>query len=56
MVVNHERGRKKQKDAEAIERMWPYLDRGDLATVLESCAKRERSLVDAFMVQHGLEG
>ena len=56
MVVNHERGRKKQKDAEAIERMWPYLDLGDLATVLESCTKKERSRVDAFMAQHGLEG
>lgn len=56
MAVNHERGRKQQKDAEAIERIWPYLDRCRIARVLESCAKRERSRVDAFMSQHGLEG
>ena len=56
MAVNHERGRKKEKDAKAIERMWPHLDRGCLATVLESCTRRERSRVDAFMAQHGLEG
>lgn len=56
MVVNHERGPKKQKDAEAIERMWPHLDRDSLATVLESCTRRKRSRVDAFMAQHGLEG
>ena len=37
-------------------RMWPHLDRGCLATVLESCTRRERSRVDAFMAQHGLEG
>lgn len=56
MAVNHERGPKQSKDAEAIERIWPYLNRRRLAIVLESCTKRERSRVDAFMVQHGLEG
>lgn len=55
MAVNHERGRKQAKDAEAIERMWPHLDRGRLKLVLESCTRRERSRVDAFMAQHGLE-
>lgn len=55
MAVNHERGRKQAKDAEAIERLWPHLDRDRLALVLQSCTKRERSRVDAFMAQHGLD-
>ncbi len=39
MAVNHERGRKKQKDADAIVRMWPHLDRTRIALVLDSCTK-----------------
>ena len=49
MVVNDERGKKRDKDAQAIVRMWPYLDAAKLASTLASLTSKERAKADAFM-------
>ena len=54
MVVNHERGRKREKDALAIVHLWPYLDGGKLEQVLAKLTRGERARMDAFMNEKGL--
>lgn len=54
MTVNHERGRKQEKDAQAIVRLWPHLDRDKLEVVLGSLTKKERAYANAFMEEHQL--
>lgn len=54
MVVNAERGRKREKDAQAIVRMWPYLGREALSATLISLTRKERTRADVFMREHGL--
>lgn len=55
MVVNAERGRKREKDARAIVRMWPHLDREALSATLGSLTRKERARAGAFMRDHGLD-
>lgn len=55
MVINTQRGSKQEKDARAIEAIWPFLDYQRLKSVLAKLTKRERTRADAFMVAHGLE-
>ena len=54
MIVNNERGRKQEKDALAIQRMWPFLDYDRLAAVLGGLTKREGARVASFMEAYGL--
>ena len=54
MIVNAERGKKQEKDAQAIMRMWPYLDKDAMQSTLASLTKKERARVDEFMEAHGL--
>jgi hypothetical protein len=54
MVVNKERGKKQEKDAQAILRMWPFLDTGVLGEVIAGLTRKERSRVTSFLEAHGL--
>ena len=54
MVVNKERGKKREKDAQAILRMWPFLDTGVLGEVIAGLTRKERSRVTSFLEAHGL--
>ena len=54
MVVNKERGKKQEKDALAILRMWPFLDPGMLGEVFAKLTRKERSRVISFLEAHGL--
>lgn len=40
MIVNNERGKKREKDAQAIIRLWPFLDQGILGTVIKGLPRR----------------
>jgi hypothetical protein len=54
MVVNKERGKKQAKDAQAILRIWPFLDTGVLGEVIAGLTRKERSRVTSFLEAHGL--
>ena len=54
MVINHERGLKSDKDAQAIRNIWPYLNMEELREMSSSLSKKELARVNAFMTGHGL--
>ena len=54
MVVNRERGKKQEKDAQAILRMWPFLDLGVLGEVIAGLTRKQCSRVTSFLEAHGL--
>lgn len=54
MVVNKERGKKQEKDAQAILRMWPFLDQRALGDVIAGLTRKERLRVMSFLETHGL--
>ena len=54
MVVNKERGKKQEKDAQAILQMWPFLDPGVLGEVIAELTRKERSRAIAFLEAYGL--
>ncbi|MDO4437308.1 MAG: GSU2403 family nucleotidyltransferase fold protein [Coriobacteriaceae bacterium] len=53
MVINKSRGVKAEKDARAIEALWPYLDMRKIDQFLGELSKRERSRVREFMNGRG---
>ena len=54
MIVNEERGRKQEKDAQAIVRMWPYLNEHTLRDTVASLTRRDKTRVQTFMDKQGL--
>lgn len=54
MVINVQRGGKREKDARAVATIWPFLNSARLELVLAKLTKRERARANAFMVEHGL--
>lgn len=54
MIVNEERGKKQEKDARAIVKMWPFLDRRRLASIFPKLTKKEARKAQVFMDEHGL--
>ena len=54
MVVNRERGKKQKKDAQAILRMWSFLDPGALRIVFAGLTRKERSRVTSVLEAHRL--
>ena len=54
MVINSERGVKAKKDALAVVRIWPYLDREALSGVMDSLSRKERNRALAIAELHSL--
>lgn len=54
MVINHERGSKKEKDADAIARLTPYLDEIQYGLVLERLTKAEKRHYLQFVETHNI--
>ena len=55
MVINHERGRKARKDAQAVINLMPYLDQHELCNQFRLLTAKEKRYVNEFMKQHGLD-
>ena len=55
MVINHDRGRKQEKDTQAILNLWPFLDKEKLGAILARLTKNEQKAARVFMETHGLE-
>ena len=53
-IINHERGRKQEKDLAAIRQLWPFLDQEVLQTTIASLTKKEQKTVFEF-VEHNLD-
>ncbi len=54
MVINDERGPKAEKDAQAIENLYPLLDKAKFSAILSCLTKKERARVNSFMEERGL--
>lgn len=54
MVIHSRRGKKAEKDARAILHLWPLLDTGKVASVVQLLSKKERASVLAFASSHDL--
>lgn len=54
MVINLQRGRKAEKDAQAVLGIWPYLDPVKVEALLSRLTKKERMRADEFMSSHAL--
>ena len=48
MIINEQRGRKQEKDAEAIKRILPYLDGAVFSRIEGELTKRERQALQSF--------
>lgn len=55
MVINLERGRKQEKDCQAILNIWPYLDKKKAIDIITKLTKKEQKTVLTFMSVQGLE-
>ena len=55
MVINLERGRKQEKDCQAILNIWPYLDKKKTTDIISKLTKKEQKTVLTFMSVQGLE-
>lgn len=53
MVINEERGVKAEKDAQAVENMFPLLDEDNISDVFGNLTKKEKAKVRAFAESHG---
>lgn len=54
MVINSQRGRKAEKDAQAVLGIWPHLDPAKVEALLSRLTKKERARADEFMSSHAL--
>ena len=54
MVINNERGIKAEKDAQAVENIFPLLDEVVFSGILGNLTKKEMAKVRAFAERHGL--
>ena len=54
MIINHERGKKRDKDARSVLRLWPHLNKDELSEIISSSTKKERKHIEAFMSDHSL--
>ena len=48
VVINDSRGKKSEKDMNAVQNILPYLNREKLDTVIESLTKKERVIAEKF--------
>ena len=48
VVINESRGKKSEKDINAVQNILPYLDREKLNVVIESLTKKERKIAENF--------
>lgn len=55
MVINLERGRKQEKDCQAILNIWPYLYKKKAIDIITKLTKKEQKTVLTFMSVQGLE-
>lgn len=55
IVINHERNRKREKDAQAIANLWPHLNQERLLEISRQLSKKERLNFDIFVQSHSLE-
>lgn len=54
MIINSERGKKAEKDAHAVENMFPLLDEEKLNKIFSSLSKKEKARVSTFAETHGV--
>ena len=50
VVINERRGKKSEKDMNAVQNILPYLNREKLNIVIESLTKKERKIAENFFV------
>ena len=55
MVINHDRGKKREKDSQAIANLWPYLSKAKTEAVVSALTKREKSYYEEYVRVSGLE-
>ena len=48
VVINESRGKKSEKDMDAVQNILPYLDREKLALVIEGLTKKERKIAEKY--------
>ena len=48
IIINDQRGKKSEKDRQAIERLMPYLNKEKLEEITASLSKTERKAVDRY--------
>ena len=48
VVINESRGKKSEKDMNAVQNILPYLNREKLDIVIESLTKKERAIAEKF--------
>ena len=49
VIINGQRGRKQEKDRQAVMNLWPYLKQEILNELYERLSKKEKKVVDGFM-------
>ena len=54
VIINGQRGRKQEKDRQAVMNLWPYLNREILNELYEKLSKKEKKVVDGFMQEQQL--
>ena len=54
MIINGERGKKAEKDANAVKNMFPLLDDEKLNKIFNSLSKKEKARVRVFAEVHGV--
>ena len=54
VIINGHRGRKQEKDRQALMNLWPYLKREILNELYERLSKKEKKVVDGFMQEQQL--
>lgn len=46
IIINEQRGKKSEKDLQAIDGLWPFLDQEKVQKIIESLSKKEKSIVE----------
>lgn len=46
IIINEQRGKKSEKDLQAINGLWPFLDQEKVQKLVESLSKKEKSIVE----------
>ena len=49
VIINGQRGRKQEKDRQAVMNLWPYINQEILNELYERLSKKEKKVVDGYM-------